>query len=393
MTSENKLLIVSWAIPPMSGGSSYITHQLAKQFQPDEIVIVGGSKSFFKKKAIYDGIVYNYIFSEINWKGHGDRYFIPLRFLLFPLALIRVFNLIRKEKPSKILACFPDPYYMMLAKIAASAFNLQLYSYFHNTLVENRSSISKYIGEKIQTSVFNASRLVFLMSEGMRTYYQKTYPEWKQKFEVLPHTFNEYPIRTFSKSFNQNPPYKLVLIGTFNHSNMEATSRLVQLLSQHSDVYQLDIFTSTKKPIFKYKWNLDLDKLGVHYKGYVNQEKVDAVLQNYDVCLLTHGFDGAYSDIEYQTIFPTRMLPFLLSGIPILAHIPPDVFLADFIRKYDCAELITSKDTQSILDGLNRITKLADRRQTLIYNAHKTTAYFYGKDVVNSLKEKMKFSL
>ncbi|MBK7359989.1 MAG: hypothetical protein IPI45_02080 [Saprospiraceae bacterium] len=389
MTSDSKLLIVSWAIPPLSGGSSYITHQLAKQFKPEEIIIAGGTKSFFKKSAVYDEIKYHYFFSEINWKGHGDRYFVLFRWLLFPIVLYQLIRLIRNQKPTAVLACFPDPYYLIASKFAATYFKLPFYSYFHNTLVENRSGISKWIAKKIQNTVFNSSRIIFTMSTGMQSYYSKTYPQWKEKFDVLPHTFNEYPHRTVQKSFNQNPPYKLVLIGTFNHSNMEATSRLLQLLSKYPELYQLDIYTSTQKPIFKYKWNLDLDELGIHYKGYVNQELVDNVLQNYDACLLTHGFEGAYSDIEYQTIFPTRMLPFLLSGVPIVAHIPGDVFLAEFIRSYDCAQLICSKEEQAILEGLQMVTTNPNRRQTLISNAQKTTPYFYGKQVVDRLKMKI----
>lgn len=393
MTRKSKLLVISWAIPPMSGGSSFISHQLAKQFQSDEIIVAGGSKSFFKKQAIYDGIEYHYFFSELNWKGHGDRYFVVFRWLLFPIVLIRLLNLIRLQKPEAILACFPDPYYLLASKIASDYFNIPLFSYFHNTLVENRSGISKWIAKHIQTAVFNSSKIIFTMSTGMQAYYCKAYPQWKEKFDVLPHTFSEYPQRTVSKTFNQSPPYKLVLIGTFNHSNMEATSRMIHLLSAHSETFRLDIYTSTQKAIFKYKWNLDLDSLGVHYMGYVNQEEVDAVLQNYDVCLLTHGFSGDYSDVEYQTIFPTRMLPFLLSGIPIAAHIPPDVFLAEFIRKYDCAELLTSKNPEAILESLKNLSNNSDRRQILISNAFKTTSYFYGKNVVGILKQKIQQSL
>ena len=58
-----------------------------------------------------------------------------------------------------------------------------------------------------------------------------------------------------------------------------------------------------------------------------------AELRQYDVVVLTHGFNGAYGDVEYRTIFPTRAIPMLLSGRPMLVHSPPGAYLTEFFRE------------------------------------------------------------
>ena len=82
---QQKIFYLSWIIPPAQGGSAYIVHQLAKHFNSEFLTIAGGTKQPFKGEKKYDGIIYHYFFTELNWFGHGDRYFTFFRWLLFPI--------------------------------------------------------------------------------------------------------------------------------------------------------------------------------------------------------------------------------------------------------------------------------------------------------------------
>lgn len=389
MLSKNKLLYISWIIPPSTGGSAYITHQLAKHFDSNELVIVGGSRIPFQGMKMYDGVKYNYFFTEISLRGHGNRYFFIFRWLMFPFFLWNLIHLTKKENPNAILATFPDGYYLLAALLLTRICKLKLFTYFHNTYTENRHGLSKWLARKIQKQVFHDSKIIYTMSEGMLEYYAQHYPEISSKFEVLPHTFDRYPKHNHAEQLQQNiTPYKLVMIGTFNHSNMEATLRLLQLVSKNP-IYQVDIYTATDINVLKFKWGLDTGRLGVRHCGIVKQEEVNQILSHYDVCLLTHGFTGEYTAVEYQTIFPTRMIPMLLSGIPILAHSPEHSFLNKFIRKYDCAELVSEKSDVALLHALEIVTQDQFRIKQLIEHAKKASAYFYGPDIANMLMKQI----
>ena len=53
-------------------------------------------------------------------------------------------------------------------------------------------------------------------------------------------------------------------------------------------------------------------------------------LSEADILFLLHGFTGSFSPEEYQTIFPTKTIEYLISGRPILAHTSPGCFLTRF---------------------------------------------------------------
>ncbi len=390
----HKILYVSWTIPPVQSGSAFITHQLLRNFKPEEYTAIGGGKSTCISLKNYEGVSYHYCFTELNVKGHGDRFFLPFRLLLFPFFLSKVYRIAKREKVKVVLATFPDAYYMACAWVVSRLLHLPFYAYFHNTYVENRTGISRWIGHIFQKHFFKSAIRIFTMSEGMRLVYSEKYPEWKSKFCVLPHSFSQYPVSTEqmdSKPFGGK--YKLVLIGTLNESNMDASKRIIHLISDHSDLYQLDIYSSSNKQLLKFKYDLDLDKPGIQYYDAVPQEQVDHILQAYDACILTHGFKGAYSDVEYQTIFPTRTIPLLLSGKPILAHTPPGAFLTDFLAKHDCAELVSSQSEQDLLEALRRITVDLKRIAQLRSNQKKAAEYFYGPAICKQFKSMVELDL
>ena len=102
--------------------------------------------------------------------------------------------------------------------------------------------------------------------------------------------------------------------------------------------------------------------------------------------MITHGFHGGYGSVEYQTIFPTRTIPFLLSGKPILVHSPPGSFLNDFIQEHKCAELVDEANEESIIAGFEKITNNAAYQKGLVKAAAKTAQLFYGPKVVQELR-------
>ena len=222
------------------------------------------------------------------------------------------------------------------------------------------------------------------MSKGMQLFYSEKYAKYRDKFIPLVHTFNEFPgqaqftgIPGYGKAH-----YKLVAIGNFNESNIEATKRIVNVLGK-DDRFSLSFYTHVP--------TLLLHKRGINtglieHKGFVTPDQVFNVLQDYDICVLTHGFTGGYGEVEYKTIFPTRTIPLLLSGKPIIVHSPPGAFLTDFIKEHQCAELVDEASEPAIVNGLEKIINDESYQQQLVTNARKTAEIFYGPNVIKYLK-------
>ena len=379
-----KLLIVSWSILPRQGGSSVIIENLAKNFRSDELVVFGSRR--YKNDNIPErdpnGPKFHYFFSEMDIMGRGNRFFAWFRDIRFNGLVTKIKSIIKNENIDHVIGVYPNASYCLAASIAADEMGVKFSSYFHNTYIEN-VEITDPKAESIQSRIFDNSEHIFVMSKGMQRFYEEKYK--LNNCIPLVHTYleNPDPNSLLGAPGVDKKVYRLVAIGNFNESNMDATLRLAMAVSNHPK-YTLSLFTHVPKILLKKR---GLDTRSIEYEGFVDPDEVHNVLQHYDICILTHGFTGGYGEIEYKTIFPTRTIPLLLAGKPILAHSPENSFLNDFLIENKCAELIPDRSAEAIIAGLDKITNSQHYQDQLIDAAKITSKQFYGPNVVQYFKD------
>lgn len=380
------ILLVSSSVLPQTGGSSVIIENLAQNFLRNELTVFGSSTWKLKKVPSRNpsGPEFIYFFSEIYFMGRGNRYFRWFRKLRFKRLIKTIEKVIRTRHITHVIGVYPNIEYCLAACRAAKNLNIPFSSYFHNTYIEN-IGITDTSAEIWQQEVFDQSEHIFVMSKGMKSFYEAKYG--LDKFKPLVHTFNAYPsqksqtdLRGVSKEM-----HKLVAIGNFNESNLEATKRILAAIKDNPK-YTLSLYTHVPKLLLEKR---GLDSSCFEHKGAVEPHEVHNVIQDYDICLLTHGFTGGYGQVEYETIFPTRTIPLLLSGKPILAHSPKDSFLNRFIQENQCAHLVDQPEEEAIVSGLDKIVGDINYRQMLVARALETAKLFYGPDVSTALKQQL----
>jgi len=380
-----KILLVSWSTLPSNGGSSFVVENLARNFTKNEMIVLGSEKLIQNNNIANrknTGPDFHYFFSELYFLGRGYRYFTWFRKWRFKPLIKKIKNIITQEQIDQVIAVYPNPFYCHAACIAARELEVPFSSYFHNTYLEN-VAITDPKAATIQKEIFETSQHIFVMSKGMQKFYEEKYQ--LNKFIPLVHTFNEYPDSIQNKEITLpvKDHYKLVTIGNFNESNLDATKRFINAIKDHPK-YSLSLYTHVPKILLK---NRGIDVDAITYKGFLkNTDDVHNALQKYDICILPHGFTGGYGEVEYKTIFPTRTIPFLLSGKPIFSHSPAGSFLNDFLTENNCAELVDEPYEEAIVEGLEKIVNDQDYQKKLIAASRKTAKQFYGPTVVEQLK-------
>ena len=378
-----KLLLVSWSTLPNPGGSSVIVENLARNFAPDELIVLGSKTLFGQDPPAREDTMppFRYYFTELYLFGRGYRYFRWFRKWRFRPLVEHIKTIILQEKIDYVIGVYPNDFYCLAACRAAVDLGVPFSSYFHNTYVDNVAITDPKAGE-IQVEIFRNSEWVFVMSKGMQQFYEAQYPDIRVK--PLVHTFSAFPSEPDLSGIpgGQKTRYKLVAIGNFNESNLEATRRFAQTI-KNDPRFSLSLYTHVPKVLLQQR-GLEPDLY--EHRGFISPEEVHDALQAYDICVLTHGFVGGYGEIEYRTIFPTRTIPFLLSGKPIIAHSPPGSFLNAFIEENRCAQLVDQAETTAILDGLEQIIRDTNYQETLVRAARQTAEQFYGPNVVAELK-------
>lgn len=373
-----RILLVSQSVLPYKGGSSVIVENLAKNFSEEELIVLGARGLVHKRQ---NKSKFHYFFSELSIFGRGARFFNWFRRLRFEPLKRKIKALVKNEKIDYILAVFPNSFYCLAACQVAHEMGIDFSSYFHNTYVENTANQEKN-AIAIQQEIFEASEFVFVMSKGMQKYYEEKYQQ--ANFVPLVHTYHSLPDLDTSE-WKEKRMYKLVAIGNFNESNIDATKRFIEAISS-DDRFDLSLYTHVPKVLLQQR---GIDTSAVDYKGFIDPEYVQEALAQYDICVLTHGFTGGYGEIEYRTIFPTRTIPFLLSGKPIIAHSPPKSFLSEFIKEHECAALVEEPEKLKIIETLEKIIDNQNFRNHIIEGAKNTREMFYGPKVAEFLKKQL----
>ena len=145
----------------------------------------------------------------------------------------------------------------------------------------------------------------------MQQEWQELYPQ--HRFEPLVHTTDEVipgfaPLPRIDRDC-----VRLGYLGSINEANLDALRRIRDVVNAAENL-ELHIYSGAPGWL--------LQKEGLTGPRILHEQPADDVLlqklAENDLLVLPHGLTGGWADIEYRTIFPTRTIPYLLSGRPIL---------------------------------------------------------------------------
>jgi glycosyltransferase involved in cell wall biosynthesis len=368
---KKKLLLVTPCISPVPYAVSFVVKNFLGEFAPDEFVVAAERwpENPATQTETESGHPVEFISQRWTWPKRGQRYVHWAKWLTLGGVKRRLLDMIRRHDCGGILCMFPNEQLLYASYRASVKTGLPLFPHFHNVYRENRHGMGKRIADYLQPRVFAQSKIVFVMSSGMQRGWERVYPA--VKFVPLTHS-NCDPVPDYAPApeWSANK-IRLGFLGSINDSNLDALGRIRELIRTSPDV-ELNIYSNAKS------WFLD--KVGLSGERVTasspSDEELISKLQTNDVLVLPHGFEGGLAPIEYETIFPTRTVPYLLSLRPILAHSPGHSFLNHWLREHDCAEIVDVKDVSALRAKLEWLRQNPGRREELVRNALRAVRQF-----------------
>jgi len=364
-----KTLVLSWGIPPLITGSSVVVDNFVAAMDIDKYVLVGEKPS----TGSYSNSPNVHYLDSIGPSLKGNKYW---RLLQLPRLIRQTTQIAQDNNCTQILTIFPDELYMHIGYSVSRKLDLKFYAWFHNTYLENRTGILKFFAKRWQKKFFAQAKTIFTISDGLTEWYKGNYNI--DKFVTLNHGF-PIPSVTRSNTFNEKGKLKFLFTGNLNHSCLDATERLYQWITNH-ELGELHIFSGQSKTMFN---QYGISGKHVIFHEFMEFEEFVQNFQNFDILLLPHGLKGLRSEEEYQTIFPTRTIPYLCSQRPILAVSPEKAYLTRFLREHECAHISTTGTEASLNELLDEIldddTKIKDEK---IENAMRLRPIFDVHNVV-----------
>ncbi len=373
---SRRALLLSRDVPPATTGSAVIVGNLVKQFRRDEMIVAGErpiGRPPVSWRAEWPEISYVAIGYPLTWRG--VRWW---RLIQLPMTFLKILYLARRHRCSAIITVFPTGIYLFAGYLAATFSGARLFPYLHNTFVENRRGVVKRIATVAQKLIFARSEHVFVISDGMLDLYRARYPGLK--CSALVHSFGEI-IPTGDALPRLKKPTDFLICGSINESCRDATERVCEALRQAKDA-RLTFLTGTPKAHLSRRGLL---RAGVDYET-VSRDEVVGKLRTADIVILPHGFVGAEAPEEYETIFPTRTIEYLICGRPILAHSPDSSYLTRFLRQHECALVVDEPSVSRLVEAIERLRSDSRLREALVGHALKAAEQFRATRVAHALR-------
>jgi glycosyltransferase involved in cell wall biosynthesis len=149
------------------------------------------------------------------------------------------------------------------------------------------------------------------------------------------------------------------------------------------DDVRLTLLTGTPLPVVE-RIGFSGPKVNV---GTVSRDELITRLRQADILLLPHGFTSKFAQEEIKTIFPTKTIEYLISGRPILAHLPADCFLAEFLRSQGCALIVDEPSVEALKRALDPLRQDEALRSKLVCNAIQAAKQFEAHEVARQMRD------
>lgn len=288
-----------------------------------------------------------------------------------------LYNWIDNEKPTIIFVMPGDSTFIYdLAIHLSKKFNINIVTYFGDDYSQGISSSNKLISRiytniifgRIKNLVNNSSGLVYI-SDSLNFYYNKMFN--KPGITIM----TPYTVEGRKKN-HSGIPYRMVYIGNLTSGRFNSIKQISETLdtvNKDSLKINLDIYAP---PLVGSNLH-DLESQYVSYKGFIDSQKVDEVIDNSDILLHVETFDSSlFSSVKHS--FSTKIANYLSSNRIIFSFGPDGLNSIDYLKSKNLAIVANSEEELS-----SKISKLLDSSFTkqIVENALQCSKLYHNKKI------------
>ena len=288
-----------------------------------------------------------------RYPGARDYYFAPRPSFLperfrplwnraqVPVASAKAAGLIRKLDVRVTVVCHVDMHAVTVARNAAKATRTPWMPYIHNMIWENfRDTKLEKEATRVQKQVFEEASSLLVMCDGIKDLYQERYG---LESRSIVHNHIE-PVRETLPDRPVKP--QCFLSGHIYQINVHAVKRVIEAARQ------LDLSMVVTAP----ESHLTNAGIADQVRREFYPERADYLAALEEQAILVTALDwpdeSKQSEEELLTLLPTRVVEYLAAGRPVLAHCPPESFMAKFLLRHKCAMVVTDPSVEAVADAM-----------------------------------------
>ena len=267
---------------------------------------------------------------------------------------------IKKLKPSCVFLVFPNAPFLVAAYQVCSELKIPYLIQMHDLWEENYTPNHPVggLGRKWEKRIFEDAERRFSMTSIQQKYYQQKYD---LEVELLPHTIvpsriNELRTRIenlfpLEKKNSESPT--IVYTGNISHKmNIDAIQQFVSAVDLLPSHYEVKMFVNFTVDQCK---KLKLYHPRIMY-NWLPIEEVQDQMRSAAVLFLPLSFKNAAMD-EVKTVYATKTLDYLVSGVPMLVYSPSDSFHTVSAKEGGWGLVVEEDSPEAIAIGIQELVE------------------------------------
>ena len=298
-----------------------------------------------------------------------QRVFDKFIYLFIPLIKLFIVNILKKEKPNVVMIVMNgNPEFLIAGYKACKKLNIPYFIHVHDLWQENaKTDREKLIANIWEKKILEDSYKIFCTTEKQIEWYSKKYG---MSSLLLPHTIKDKNINEKSYKITKSKIKNIVYSGNISHQmNLDIMQKLVASVEYLPRNIKLKIFTS---------WNIDTCK-----KFRVFNERIDYMwlpnkdvkleINKSDLLLLPLSFENCIWE-EVETVFATKTLDYLVSGVPILVIAPKNSYHSISAKTNGWGKVINDDDPKVIASNITELIDDSENNIQYVKNAFKESS-------------------
>jgi len=366
--SENEkcLVIVCRGMPPLVVGSTVLMRNL---FQPyrGKLVAIAGWVNEAKVDPDYLPICPAHVLRfwpsilqrAMEYRLVGLHCFIAKWFVYWKLKRLR---------PKAVFsACTPDGIFFVASFLACRRLGIPFWGHMHDLWLENTPSGSylQRLAQKWEPVIFREADKIFCMTDTQRDYYKDKYGG---NYEIIPHCVTpdiEIPTQPRVKTKSPDAEIRILYTGNFSRAmNLDALRNMVACLDILPENYRVTMLTDVSIETCQAEriWHPRIDL------GWTSVTEARRLMREADILFLPLSFKDC-SPEEVRTVFSTKTLDYLLSGVPILVYGPQSCHHSRSARSAGWGCVVNDDNPQVLAQAIRNLAGDASQRESLVAGA------------------------
>ncbi len=355
-----KFAVISHVLPPASSGQSVVLSRLLRELPPDEYCLLS-------RQVPTAGAQSPDVMSPLP--AVTARLPAPPTMAPALAGPARVAHLLRQARSTvravrahgseAIVACSGELYDIPASYLASRWLGLPFYAYLFDDYVLQWTSRGKRLfARAAEAAAIRGAAGVVVPNEFLADVYRR-------RHGVAPTIVRNPFDPAHAAEPSPRPPQRatdglqVVFTGSVYHAHFDEFRRLAAALAELPGAH-LHVYTAQDPEVFRRE--RIVGPVTVHPQ--VTPGDAAAIQRGADVLFLPLGFSSPIPEVV-RTAAPGKLGDYLRAGTVVLAHAPPDSFVAHWFRRRGCGLLVDRPDAAALTAALRRLREEPGLRDDL----------------------------